>query len=284
MFSRFVPTILSAVIFGIVLTGCGAATEQPPAQQPASEAAVPTNTPAPAVVEEPATPALVPATQEPTAAAPAATAEPVPAATEETASTAPTEPEAAEASANLRTFQIVPEQSEATYQVQEEFFNRPVNIVNPIGRTQAIEGDFQLTLSGNQVQLADNQFKVDLRTLASDEARRDNRIRDEWLESNTYPWAEFKATAIEDFPANAAEGQDVSFKVTGDMTIREITKPQTFAVTARLDGDTFTGTATSYVLMQDYGFEPPSILGVLEVTDGVTVTVNFTAAESQTGS
>ncbi len=68
------------------------------------------------------------------------------------------------------------------------------------------------------------------------------------------------------------------------MTIREITKPQTFAVTARLDGDTFTGTATSYVLMQDYGFEPPSILGVLEVTDGVTVTVNFTAAENQTGS
>ena len=278
--SRFVPTIFSAVIFGIVLAGCGAATEQPPAQPPASEAAAPTNTPAPAVVEEPATPTLAPTTQEPTAAAPAA-----PAATEEAASAAPTEPEAAEASASLRTFQIVPEQSEAAYQVQEEFFNRPVNIVNPIGRTQAIEGEFQLTISGsNQVQLADNQFKVDLRTLASDEARRDNRIRDEWLESNKYPWAEFKATTIEDFPANAAEGQDVSFKVTGDMTIREITKPQTFAVTARLDGDTFTGTATSYVLMQDYGFEPPSILGVLEVTDGVTVTVNFTAAENQTGS
>lgn len=284
MFSRFVPTILSAVIFGIVLAGCGAVTEQAPAQQPASEAALPTNTPAPAVIEEPATPTLAPVTQEPTAAAPAATTELAPAATEETASAAPTEPEAAEASASLRAFQIVPEQSEATYQVQEEFFNRPVNIVNPIGRTQAIEGDFQLTISGNQVQLADNQFKVDLRTLASDEARRDNRIRNEWLESNKYPWAEFKATTIEDFPANATEGQDVSFKVTGDMTIREITKPQTFAVTARLDGDTFTGTATGYVLMQDYGFEPPSILGMLEVTDGVTVTVNFTATESKTGS
>lgn len=282
--SRFVPTIFSAVIFGIVLAGCGAATEQPPAQQPASEAIAPTNTPAPAVVEEPATPTLAPAPQEPTAAAPAATTEPAPAVTEEAASVAPAEPEAAEASASQRTFQIVPEQSEATYQVQEEFFNRPVNIVNPIGSTQAIEGDFQLTISGNQVQLANNQFKVDLRTLASDEARRDNRIREEWLESNKYPWAEFKATAIEDFPANAAEGQDVSFKITGDMTIREITKPQTFAVTARLDGDTFTGAATSYVLMQDYGFEPPSILGMLEVTDGVTVTVNFTAAESKTDS
>jgi polyisoprenoid-binding protein YceI len=284
MFSRFVLTIFSAVIFGIVLAGCGAATGQPPAQQPISEAAAPTNTPAPVVIEEPATPTPVPATQESTAAAPAATTEPAPAVTEEAASPATTEPEAAEASASLRAFQIAPEQSEATYQVQEEFFNRPVNIVNPIGRTNAIEGEFQLTISGSQVQLADNQFKVDLRTLASDEARRDNRIRNEWLESNKYPWAEFKATTIEDFPANATEGQDVSFKLTGDMTIREITKPQTFAVTARLDGDTFTGTATSYVLMRDYGFEPPSILGVLEVTDGVTVTVNFTAQEVSTGS
>jgi polyisoprenoid-binding protein YceI len=253
--SRFVPTLFSAVIFGIVLAGCGAATEQPPAQQPVNEVTSPTAAPA----------------------APAAT-------TEEAASAAPAEPEEVEASASPRTFQIVPDQSEAAYQVQEEFFNRPVNIVNPIGRTQAIEGEFQLTISGNQVQLADNQFTVDLRTLASDEARRDNRIRNEWLESNTYPWAEFKATSIENFPANATEGQDVSFKITGDMTIREITKPQTFDVTARLDGNTFTGTATSYVLMRDYGFEPPSILGMLEVTDGVTVTVNFTAQEVSTGS
>jgi polyisoprenoid-binding protein YceI len=259
-------------MLGIGLAGCGEATEPAPVQQPISEAATaeapapPVDTPVPAVVtEEPA-----PATEEPSLAA-----------TEETAAS---EPEAAEPNIGLRTFQIVAEQSEATYQVQEEFFNRPVNILNPIGRTNAIEGEFQLTISGNQVQLADNQFIVDLRTLTTDEARRDERIRNQWLESNTYPWAEFKATAIQDFPADAAEGQDVSFKLTGDMTIREITKPQTFAVTARLDGDIFTGTATTYLLMQDYGFEPPSIGGMLEVTDGVTVTVNFVAEDVSVGS
>jgi polyisoprenoid-binding protein YceI len=72
--------------------------------------------------------------------------------------------------------------------------------------------------------------------------------------------------------------------VTGDMTIREITQPQTFDVTAHLDGNTFTGTATTYLLMQDYGFEPPSILGMLEVADGVTVTLNFVAQEVGAGS
>ena len=275
MFLRFVSPILIALILGIGLAGCGQATEPAPAQQPISEAATaeapapPADTPVPAVVTEEPGPVAT------------ATEEASPAATEETAAT---EPEAAEPSADLRTFQIVAEQSEATYQVQEEFFNRPVNIFNPIGRTNAIEGEFQLTISGNQVQLADNQFIVDLRTLTTDEARRDERIRNQWLESNTYPWAEFKATAIEDFPADAAEGQDVTFKLTGDMTIREITKPQTFDVTARLEGNTFIGTATTYLLMQDYGFEPPSIGGMLEVTDGVTVTVNFVAEDVSVGS
>ena len=277
MLSRFVPTMLIIVILGMILAGCGAATEQPPVQQPVNEATAPT--PALNPVEEAAptseppapptdTPAPVVVAEEP--AAPAATEEPAPA--------------AEEASAGPRTFQVVTEQSEASYQVQEEFFNRQVNIFNPIGRTNAIEGQFQLNISDNQVQLAGNQFTVDLRTLTSDEARRDQRIREQWLESNTYPLAEFRATAIEDFPTNAVEGQDVSFKLVGDLTIREITRPQTFEVTARLEDNTFSGTATTNLLMRDYGFEPPSILGMLQVTDGVTVTVKFVAQEVQGGS
>jgi polyisoprenoid-binding protein YceI len=266
MSSRFVSTTLIAIILGFVLANCGVATEQPAASQPASEAA-PTDTPS--IVEEPAPPNPAPATEEP-----------APTVTEETANATTTEPEGADPGANPRTFRIVAEQSEVSYQVSEEFFNRPLGLINAIGRTNAIEGDFQLNISDNQVQLADNQFTVDLRTLTSDEARRDQRIRNEWLESNRYPWAEFTATAIQDFPANAVEGQDVPFKLVGDMTIRDITRPVTFDIVARLDGNTFTGTATTNLLMRDFGFEPPSIFGMLEVTDGVIVTVNFVAQET----
>ena len=63
------------------------------------------------------------------------------------------------------------------------------------------------------------------------------------------------------------------------MTIREITQPHTFDVIAKLEGNTFTGAATTNLLMKDYGFEPPEILGMLKVTDGVTVTMNFVAEE-----
>jgi hypothetical protein len=41
-----------------------------------------------------------------------------------------------------------------------------------------------------------------------------------------------------------------------------------------------TGAATTFFTMRDYGFDPPDVAGILRVTDGVTVTVNFVAQES----
>jgi polyisoprenoid-binding protein YceI len=184
-----------------------------------------------------------------------------------------------EAEESVRSFQIVPEQSEASYAVEEEFFGRAVPFVTTVGSTNAIEGEFQIAIDDNQIRLVDNQFNVDLRTLTSDSSRRDGRIRSQWLESDTYPFAEFTATAIENFPADAAEGQDVAFQIVGDMTIREITNQVSFDTVARLEGDMLTGSAQTNLLMVDYGFEPPDIMGMLRVTDGVTVTVNFVAQD-----
>jgi polyisoprenoid-binding protein YceI len=190
----------------------------------------------------------------------------------------------AEPAEGVRTFRIIAEQSQASYQVEEEFLGRNLGLVTAIGRTSAIEGEFQVEFQDDQLNLAGGQFVVDLRTLTSDESRRDQRIREQWLESNTYPLAEFSPTAIEGFPADAAEGQDISFKISGDMTIRQITTPLTFDTTARLDGDTLTGAATTRLFMRDFGFDPPEILGMLKVTDGVDVTVQFTAQETSEGS
>ncbi len=279
MFQRLTFLSLTLLILGGALIACGGAADQPTAIPTTAEVVTaPTNTPvAPTVAAMPTEPSAPPveATTPPTQAAPTAEAAEVgPAATTE-----PAIPPTLETA--VRTFRLVPEQSEASYEVAEEFFNRPVKFFSPVGRTQSIEGEFELSLAGNQVALQENQFTVDLRTLASDESRRDQRIRDTWLESNKYPLAQFTAKSIQDFPANAVEGQDIPFKIVGDMTIREITQPLTFDVTARLDGNTFSGTATTNLLMKDYGFDPPEILGMLKVTDGVTVTVKFTAAEAE---
>ena len=268
MSSRLFQAIISILFLAVITVACG--TTSTPAKEPAAAEPTATLTTTEQPASEPTPTEPAPATE----AAPIDEPTPTPS-TEEVVE--PTQESPAETV--VRTFRIVPEQSEASYQVEEEFFNRPVQFFSPIGVTQEINGEFQLTVTGNQVELGDNQFTVDLRTLTSNENRRDQRIREQWLESNRFPLAEFTATAIEDFPADAAEGQDVNFKLVGNMTIREITQPLTFDTTARLESNTFTGAAVTNLLMKDFGFDPPSILGVLTVTDGVTVTVKFTAEE-----
>src|SRR5262245_43914256 len=149
-----------------------------------------------------------------------------------------------------------------------------------IGKTNTVEGEFQFSLNGQPTGQV-TKFTVDLRTLTSNESRRDNRIRRQWLESEKYPFAEFVSTATQNLPASYAEGQEVNFKLVGNLTIREITRPITFDVTGKLIGDTVTGTAATQIMMKDFGFDPPSVAGMLTVKDGVTIRVNFTAKEAQ---
>lgn len=183
-----------------------------------------------------------------------------------------------------RRFRIIPEESQASYEVDEEFFNRDVRFFTAIGVTNEINGQFQANFQGDQIELESGQFTVDLSTLTSDSPRRDRAIRERWLESNTYPLAEFTVTEVRDLPETYTEGEAMMFTVIGDMTIRQVTRPLEFDMTAQVAGDTITGTGTTNLLMKDFGFDPPNILNILTVTDGVTVTMEFTAQEVTGGS
>jgi polyisoprenoid-binding protein YceI len=178
-----------------------------------------------------------------------------------------------------RVFAIVPEQSRAQYAVEEEFFGQAVPFVTAVGNTSAIDGSVTLDFADEGVSIANSTFTVDISTLQSDSGRRDRAIRERWLESSRYPLATFIATSVENLPADADFGKDVAFQVVGDMTIRDATRPLTWDMTANLDGETLTGSATTFLYMRDFGFDPPDIAGILKVTDGVTVTVQFTAQE-----
>jgi polyisoprenoid-binding protein YceI len=248
MYRRIWMAALTLAFAG-ALAACGSSTSQP--------AAAPTTAPA-------APAADAPAAAEPTTAASA---------------DAPTAAAATSAAAGTRTFTIVPEQSEASYEVQEQFLNRDLPN-QAIGKTNAVQGEFQISLDGKPSGKVTN-ITVDLSKLASDESRRDNRIRQQWLESSKFPNAVFTSTEAQGLPEAYTEGQDVNFKLTGDMTIRDVTKPVTFDVTGKLQGDTITGSATTQILMKDYGIDPPSIAGMLTVKDGVTIKLNFTAKEAR---
>jgi polyisoprenoid-binding protein YceI len=185
-----------------------------------------------------------------------------------------------------RTYVIVPEESKASYEVDEEFFADALSkygiqagLSDTIGSTQEIEGELQLNLDDLSAPLGTNRFTVNLATLTSDQSLRDRWIRQNGPRFNQFPNAEFTATAIEDAPETYSEGDEVQFKLVGDLTIREITQPVTFDVTANLEGDIITGIATAQLLMTDFGIDPPNFANTLSVGNEFAVQVEFTARE-----
>jgi len=181
------------------------------------------------------------------------------------------------------TFVILADESKASYTVEEEFLAgalAPLGIDasfnTAFGWTRNIEGQMSLNLNQDPPIVGENSFVVNIRSLSSDENRRDEMIQRRFLESNLFPLAEFVISSIENFPAESANGQLINFTLIGQMTIREMTQPFTFKVEAVLDGQMLTGTATGSLTMSDFGFQPPSIAGILTVSDPAIITLEFT--------
>src|SRR5262249_53097674 len=113
-----------------------------------------------------------------------------------------------------------------------------------------------------------------------DERMRDGRIRGEWLESNRYPLAKLTDATVAGLPGRPLQdGEVLNFQITGNLQVREVKKQLTFDVTASLTGDTLTGTATTDLKMTDFGFNPPSIAGMLKANNDVHIVFNFVARE-----
>ncbi len=178
--------------------------------------------------------------------------------------------------AGSQPYTIAANQSYASYEVQEQFLSKPLPN-EAIGKTSAIQGGLALQSKGTPTITA-LKVTVNLQTLTSDLSRRDDAIRGNWLQSSTYPLATFVVKTPQATTSGPyTNGQQVTFKLTGEMTVHNTTHPETFTVQGKLDGNTITGIAKSLVYMKDFGFSAPSIFGLLTVKDGVTVTFNFTA-------
>jgi polyisoprenoid-binding protein YceI len=172
------------------------------------------------------------------------------------------------------TFRVDPSQTSVEYAVDEVLFG---NSQVTRGSTNEVQGEFQLRLVDGKPTIVMSDLQVDLRTLKSDNNLRDAAIQRQWLESAKYPYAVFVAKSVEGLPSDAVQGKSYAFKVTGDMTIRNITKEVTFEGTVSVNGTTLTGEGTTQIYMKDFGFDPPEILGRFTVSDPATITIKGVA-------
>lgn len=241
--------LLIPFAIAVVLVGCGTASA--PTPTPTRTAATPT------------TAATTPASS-PTALA-TATAAPSP-----TATTAP----ASQSTGDAVVFQLVPAESEARYRAREQLLGRSLPN-DAVGRTNAVEGQIVFNSDGT-IDSERSRFTVDLRTLQSDEARRDNYIKQNTLEVDQYPTAEFQPTAVSGLPWPLPSGGPLQFQLEGNLTVHGVTRPVTWTVQATVEGQRITGTATTQITFEDFGMTPPRVPVVLSLEETITLELDFT--------
>lgn len=183
------------------------------------------------------------------------------------------------------TYVIVPEESSASYIADEEFlqdalskYGIPVGTQDTVGSTSAIEGLFTIDWANLAEQpLTDNSFTVDLSTLESDKRLRDQWLRENGPEFNTYPDATFVADELRGGPDTYTMGETVEIELVGQLTVHETTQPATFQVSAALNGYTVTGTAVATAIMSEFGITPPDFARTLTVADEFQIKIDFAA-------
>jgi polyisoprenoid-binding protein YceI len=156
----------------------------------------------------------------PSAAPSVAATSPSAASSEAASSTAPSSPASEGAVAGTWT---VTTGSEAGYHVRERLANLPAES-DAIGRTSDVTGNITVVEAGAGAQLTAGEIAIDTTTIASDEDRRDNRMRSEGLQTDQFPTATFALTQPVDVPAAAVAGTATDVTLVGDLTLHGVTK------------------------------------------------------------
>lgn len=167
------------------------------------------------------------------------------------------------------------DESTASYVAQEELAS--VGAAEVVGTTNAIIGSILFDEEGTPLECSN--FAVDMRTLVTDESRRDNYLRSNTLQSDEFPFATFVVASVEgiDGPLAEAEGGATAVQLLGDLTLHGVTQPVTWEAEFTREGDVLTGTATTTFVIEDYGMEKPIVGPVVSIGDEIVLNVEITA-------
>jgi polyisoprenoid-binding protein YceI len=170
-------------------------------------------------------------------------------------------------------FVTAPEGNEARYRVREQLLGVDFPS-DAVSKTNAIQGAVVFDAKGALVK-GESKFTIDLTSMKSDSDRRDNYVRRNLFVSDSFPRADFVITEVRGLKLPVANTGEVAFELVGDLTVRGVTKPTTWTVTARQDGDAIAGTAATRFKFADFGMTIPRVRSVLSVEDDIKLEYDF---------
>lgn len=152
--------------------------------------------------------------------------------------------------------------SELGYRVKEVLFGVSTE---GVGRTNQITGS--LTIDGTAVTQA--EFVVDVASISSDESKRDGQFRGRIMSTDEFPEARFVLTEPIELALEPTDGAQVATTATGELTLRGVTNPVTFELTAQLANGKIGVLGNIPVVFADYSIANPSIGGITTEDNGL---------------
>jgi polyisoprenoid-binding protein YceI len=177
------------------------------------------------------------------------------------------------------TYQLVPDQSAASFTINEVLMGQPNTVV---GTSHDLQGSFSLDLTDPAAaQYAPVEIKAD--SFVTDDDRRNGAIRRFILQTDTPANATvtFQPTSVEGLPAVAEVGTPYDVSVVGDLTLHGITKSVTFQgqVTA-VSADEIHGSFSVSVPRADFDLNIPNVPFVADVQETVLLKLEFVAVRA----
>ncbi len=174
-------------------------------------------------------------------------------------------------------FSIVAAESQASFTLEEDLRGARTTVV---GATNEVAGLINVNLA-DPAASSIGTIIINARTLETDNNFRNRAIRSQILKSaqDAYEFIVFEPRELHNFSADSiAVGETITFDVSGDLTVVDVTRTVTFNAEVTLDSESqLSGRATVNVLHGDFGLTIPDVPSVANVTDDVDLTLQFVA-------
>jgi len=153
--------------------------------------------------------------------------------------------------------------SQVGYRAMEKFINQPA-ATEAVARTSKVTGGLQIVGTGTSMMATGIHFSADLASLQSQDRyanyqvyQRDFFVRSIYLQTDTYPTAEFKADSVA-IPTGIGTAP-IAVSVPGSLTVHGVSRPVTAGFQVQLNGAGVEVAGSMKVDMRDYGIEVPDI-------------------------
>lgn len=170
-------------------------------------------------------------------------------------------------------FVLAPTGNAVRYRVRERLVGRELPN-DAVGETKNISGAIAIDSSGKVIREA-SKFVVDAGTFVSDNNRRDGYVRARLLETEQHPEIVLVPTDVRGVSLPLPTSGNRPIEVTGDLTVRGVTRPTTWKGTAQFQDGRLTGSAATAFTFNDVQMEQPRVRVLLSVADTIRLEMDF---------